>query len=923
MIGIVTFIAWTVINRTVLEQFRTAELQLVTSLSQQVQASLNTLNGDIVTLGLQDEIRATSATREEQARVLLAEEAASFPPGAILSITRFDFRGDPRYAWPENLDREINDMGDTESYPYRVPESLVELTRRGQRVTSEIDVRLHTVSHRDGGITTLLIAPVDSVGLDTEFIVYEIDLEPLLAELFSFVDLGDSGQLWVMDGVSNVLYQARPSPELSTTYDSYSSVFLRSVNRPFIDTYEDDSGRRQAAIANADALAEEFVIFLSRSEGEAQEGVTQNVVGIFAFSVVAMLLVVGLGSAFAQQITRVNESRREEIQRRETARILLDVSQAISSSLEISVVLERILDGLGRLVPHDSASVLLLDRRGFQVAATSGSSGQTHIDYLELDQARAVQKVVDGGEPMVIADVSQDPLWTDVPGVEIASWMGLPLRVREQSVGVLNVNSMMTDRFTPDDIEVAQAFADQASVALQNARLHELEVKQIEQELSIAHGIQASLMPSTSPDVPELEIVARSLSARQVSGDFFQYLTMPDGSIGIAVGDVQGKGIPAALLMAVITTAMRDEILRHHTPAALLGALNERLLDRMQQNHMTTALMVANYHPATGELSVANSGMVQPYVRMKKDEAFDFVQVGGYPMGISENMEYNEKSLMFESGSLMVMFTDGVLEAQNSKGEFFGFERLEELLVDLPDDVTAAAILERMFSALEDHLGDEAPQDDTTIMVLRGLQDPVGTSTQPAAALHLNEFEGRMTVDGLSAPALISTLTEGTGRKNIELFLPSSLGFEKIARGTVEALAREMGFSDGKIEDLKTAVSEACMNAIEHGNGADETQPVSVLMSASSRGIEVRVTDRGMRTLSPDLPEPGVGDMRGWGLYFIKNLVDVFEIKHLPEGGNQVLMVNYLRRDSDFSEHGYEEADSESYKNTKNTNGNL
>jgi GAF domain-containing protein len=205
-----------------------------------------------------------------------------------------------------------------------------------------------------------------------------------------------------------------------------------------------------------------------------------------------MLLVVGLGSAFAQQITRVNESRREEIQRRETARILLDVSQAISSSLEISVVLERILDGLGRLVPHDSASVLLLDRRGFQVAATSGSSGQTHIDYLELDQARAVQKVVDGGEPMVIADVSQDPLWTDVPGVEIASWMGLPLRVREQSVGVLNVNSMMTDRFTPDDIEVAQAFADQASVALQNARLHELEVKQIEQELSIAHGIQAS-----------------------------------------------------------------------------------------------------------------------------------------------------------------------------------------------------------------------------------------------------------------------------------------------------------------------------------------------------------------------------------------------------------------------------------------------
>jgi serine/threonine-protein kinase RsbW len=150
------------------------------------------------------------------------------------------------------------------------------------------------------------------------------------------------------------------------------------------------------------------------------------------------------------------------------------------------------------------------------------------------------------------------------------------------------------------------------------------------------------------------------------------------------------------------------------------------------------------------------------------------------------------------------------------------------------------------------------------------------------------------------------------------LFLPSSLGFEKIARGTVEALAREIGFSDERVEDLKTAVAEACMNAIEHGNEADESQPVSVMMSASSRGIEIRVTDRGMKVLTHDLPEPGVGDMRGWGLFFIKNLVDVFEVKHLPEGGNQVLMVNYLRQEGHFPV----ESDSESQDGEINKNGN-
>ena len=895
MVGIVTFFAWTVVNRTVLDQFRTAELQLVTSLSQQMQTSLSTLNGDIVTLGLREEIRATSQTREELARALLAEKAAAFPPGAIHSITRFDFRGNPRYAWPESLDAEINETGD---YPYRVPQALIELTHRGQRVTSEIDVRLHMVSHRDGGMATLLIAPIDSVGLDTEYVVYEMDLEPLLAELFAFVDLGDTGQLWVLTDNSDMLYQARPQPEFSSTYGSYSQLFLTSLDNPIIDTYEGDSGTRQAAIANANVLASEFVIFLSRSEAEAQEGVTQNMVGIFIFSVVAILLLIGLGSGFARHVARVNEARRQETQRRETARVLLDVSQAISSSLEISTVLERILDELGRLVPHDSASVLLFDRRGFQVAASRGTSRQVAVDFLTLDEARAAREVLDGGVPMVIGNVSQDPRWTVIPGVDIVSWMGLPLRVSEQPVGVLNVNSVEADRFHEEDIEVAQAFADQASIALQNARLHELEVKQIEQELTIAHGIQTSLLPSAAPDMPQLEIAAHSRSARQVSGDFFQYLTMPDGSIGIAVGDVQGTGIPAALLMAVITTAMRDEVRRHQTPARLLGSLNQRLLDRMLQNHMTTALIVASFNPETGKLSMANGGMIQPFVRLKGQDTFDFVQVGGYPMGISENMEYTEKSLMFEAGSLMVLFTDGVLEAQNAEGEFFGFERIEGALADLPDDITAQAVLEHVFAALEDHLDGEPPQDDTTIMVLRALEHTVGPR-DPVAALRLNEFDGHMMVDGMSAPALISTLSEGTGRKNIELFLPSSLGFEKIARSTVEALAREMGFDEDQIEDLKTAVSEACMNAIEHGNAAEVSQPVSVLMSASARGIEIRVTDRGTQRLLDNLPEPGKGDMRGWGLFFIKNLVDVFEIKHLPEGGNQVLMVNYLRTNTE------------------------
>jgi len=129
---------------------------------------------------------------------------------------------------------------------------------------------------------------------------------------------------------------------------------------------------------------------------------------------------------------------------------------------------------------------------------------------------------------------------------------------------------------------------------------------------------------------------------------------------------------------------------------------------------------------------------------------------------------------------------------------------------------------------------------------------------------------------------------------HIMLYLPSVLGYEKVARGAAEALARQMEFSPDRIEDLKTAVAEACMNAIEHGNNLERTTTVSVLLSAGPSGLEVRVEDAGLQPLPDPLPTPGEGDMRGWGLFFIQQLMDEVEFVQLPQGGNQVRMVIYL-----------------------------
>ncbi len=130
--------------------------------------------------------------------------------------------------------------------------------------------------------------------------------------------------------------------------------------------------------------------------------------------------------------------------------------------------------------------------------------------------------------------------------------------------------------------------------------------------------------------------------------------------------------------------------------------------------------------------------------------------------------------------------------------------------------------------------------------------------------------------------------------EQVEIFLPSTLGYEKVARNAAEAVAEEMGFSADRIEDLKTAVAEACMNAIEHGNQEDRTTSVTVLLTAAPQQLEIKVSDEGLKPIPDTFPSKPNTDSRGWGMFFITHLVDEVEITRLPKGGNVVRMVIYL-----------------------------
>lgn len=920
LIAGITLFASNTIGRTVLDQFNTQQLQLVTSVAQQSEAYFSSLNVEIINLAQQNSVQAVSRQQEiiDLALATIAEAVQERPE--VLSVTRFSFRGEPRFAYPAEYQALISSE---QEYPVRVPVFLVERTASAAEREETVDFA--PLLYRAPDVETyLLITPVSPTERYTEFLVYELDLNAVFSTRLDLVlqDIrnSESGQLWVLNASDgSVVFQARPSPDATSINNLFSVETLQNVNEPQTKTYSVDEVERTAALATGEAIDQHFVFLLSRDSTEASQLVQSDLNRILVISL-GLALFIFTASGFATfRITRETRRRHEEAGLRRTSRALLEVSRTLNATLDLETVLPRILIELETLMPYYSASILLLSDDGLSVAAHRGADQDSHQrSYFTLDEARAAREVINTGKPVIVRDTYADPLWTVMPESKIRSWLGLPLRVFDRYVGVLNINSDKQDNFSPQVVDIAEALADQASVALQNARRHEAEVKRIEQEFTVAKGIQESLLPKEAPTLADLEVAWKYFPARQVSGDFFQIISLPDDNVGIFIGDVTGKGMPAAMIMAVITTALRDEITKHADPGELLNSLNARLLDRLLQNQMNGALLTAILNHRTHELAIANAGMVQPYVWLPSEQEWDWIDVGGYPLGASQHTNYKTKKLRFETGATLVLFSDGIIEAQNARGEFFGFERLEALLQSLPSELTAEQIKDIILNAVDEHLGDEVNQDDVTLMVVRALPaSKIDTDlTLPSASTVRHMLAIASPVQAAApTPSIIpepvshlSTLTALKEedylmpRDNVELFLPSTLGYEKVARNAAAAVAREMGFSEDRIEDLMTAVAEACMNAIEHGNQEDRSTSVTVLLSATDGRLDVRIEDRGRRRIPDPLPPPGGTDKsRGWGMFFIQSLMDEVEIKTLPEGGNLVKMTIYLNAED--SEH--------------------
>jgi sigma-B regulation protein RsbU (phosphoserine phosphatase) len=401
--------------------------------------------------------------------------------------------------------------------------------------------------------------------------------------------------------------------------------------------------------------------------------------------------------------------------------LLYRISQAFSSSLDITEVLNRVMDEVVAAVHAERGFLMLYDAQQRLTFRSARGMDQQTIETPEFQVSRSVvERVAHDGIPMLTSNAQSDA-WlggrASIIGLGLRSILCVPLHLKQTILGVIYVdNHLQAGIFSHDDLDLLVSIAASAAVAIENARLYQVAVEKgrLERELQVARAVQSSLLPQETPALPGVEIGAWWLPAREVSGDYYDYLKTNNGSLIVVIADVSDKGMPAALLMALTRSTVRA-CLTGASSLALGIANANRLLAADAANGMFVTLFCAEISPH-GEVTYVNAGHNPPLLVT----AGGIVELrrSGTALGLFEDATYSQRQVQLAPGDFIVFYTDGVTDAMDPAGAEFGKERLLAL-VQAQRLVAASALAGAVAAALQAFTAGAPAADDITLVVVR------------------------------------------------------------------------------------------------------------------------------------------------------------------------------------------------------------
>ena len=438
--------------------------------------------------------------------------------------------------------------------------------------------------------------------------------------------------------------------------------------------------------------------------------------GYFREEQVKLLNLLASQIAIAIENARVYESERRN---RELLALLYDISLDMSSTLEVDELVRRIAAAVKQKIDYHVFSIFLLDEKQGLLRP------QIVIRSNELENQKLVLPLGTGligtaakmNTPLRIGDVTQDPRYLNVH-TETRSELVVPLASKGRVVGVVDLESTQPGYFTDYHQRFLMTLASRIASSLVNAELYARVAdneSRLGREMKIAREIQRQLMPDEVPSLPPLQMSVLFKPVAQLGGDLYDFISFDDGRLAIVIGDVAGKGAPAALYGALSSGVIRTRAGRKYPPGQMLELVNKTLYQRPIEGQYV-AVTYAIYEPQTRSVSLANSGL--PYPLLLRAGQPTFLDVGGIPLGLFPDSRYEETSLQLQPGDILVFYSDGVVEIRNENGDEFGLRRLAETVRSnhekSPDEIVKA-----VSTALRDFIGRVRPHDDRTMIVVK------------------------------------------------------------------------------------------------------------------------------------------------------------------------------------------------------------
>jgi sigma-B regulation protein RsbU (phosphoserine phosphatase) len=402
--------------------------------------------------------------------------------------------------------------------------------------------------------------------------------------------------------------------------------------------------------------------------------------------------------------------------------IINDIATTINSTQPVEQIVDIIVKKCVKHLNVEQGAIMLLDESDKEKPLhTMIREQQSSLDLLPYRfDAQLTGWMLKNQEPLLVNKLKEDERFKDLidKTTPIESFLSVPLRVKNKMQGILTVfNKRSNEQFSSNDQKLLSIIASQSSQIIENARLLEEErnLRVMQEEMKLAKQTQLNLLPKEIPKIPGYSIAAKTISAKEVGGDYYDIIKMDDEHFAFCLGDVTGKGMPAAMLMSNIQATLRAQIQNEYSLAETLFRSSNLLYARTEPTKFVT-LFLGTMNSESNEIYFSNAGHDPPFHFTKGD--LNNLKTGGMLLGAFPDAQYEQEKIIMSPGDLLILFSDGITEAMNHENKEFSEEKLIDVIRN-NTDTEPELFIEKIVTAVKEHSGSTPQYDDMTLMIIK------------------------------------------------------------------------------------------------------------------------------------------------------------------------------------------------------------